>query len=88
MLIVTEQLDELIGYMNGRSYISKYLKQGLLKLQKKTVALVKKEYDLLTEERSAADACKEKQSTQSGSFMDSFFSAGRWRTKSCILPEP
>lgn len=35
MLIVTEQLDELIGYMNDRSYISKYLKQGLLKLQKK-----------------------------------------------------
>lgn len=68
MVVVAEQLDELIGYASGRHNISKDLKQGLLKLRK-SLALAKKEFDLLAEERCAADASKEERSTQTDSFL-------------------
>lgn len=61
MLVVAEQLDKL-GYTSGRSN-----NQGLLKLRR-SVALAKKEYDLLAEEMSVVDACNEEQSTQTDRF--------------------
>lgn len=58
MLVVVEQLDELFGYMSGRTTINKDLIQGLLT-----------EYDLLVEERSAADASWEERPTQTDSVL-------------------
>lgn len=59
LLVVSEQLDELIGYTSGRNNISKDLKKGLLRLRD-SVAQARREYDLLFD-RSAG---REERSTQ------------------------
>ncbi|KXJ83760.1 hypothetical protein RP20_CCG001499 [Aedes albopictus] len=67
MLVVAEQLDELIVFPSERYNISKDLKQGPPK-HRKSVALTKKEYDLLAEERSVVGPCREFTQTDSLEF--------------------